>query len=126
MSSHMELRAMKTVVAGAVGANCGAANLTHWPRLLQGPITSQLLLGSHCCLLLGGTSPPRVAVSRDGYQLEHPWTLSTGLTGMHFVWTKGVWLRGVDPTSQVCRVLFCMGPPAKRCSGAKRRVKAEG
>ena len=26
---HSELRAMKTVVAGAVGANCGEANLTH-------------------------------------------------------------------------------------------------
>ena len=26
---HTELRAMKTVVAGAVGANCGEANLTH-------------------------------------------------------------------------------------------------
>ena len=29
MSWHIELRAMKTVVAGAVGANCGEANLTH-------------------------------------------------------------------------------------------------
>ena len=28
MSRHTELRAMKTVVAGAVGANCGEANLT--------------------------------------------------------------------------------------------------
>ena len=29
MSWHIELRAMKTVVAGAVGAHCGEANLTH-------------------------------------------------------------------------------------------------
>ena len=26
---HTEVRAMKTVVAGAVGANCAEANLTH-------------------------------------------------------------------------------------------------
>ena len=35
-----ELRAMKTVVAGAVGANCGEASLTH-----HGPPPYVLVLG---------------------------------------------------------------------------------
>ena len=36
---HTELRAMKTVVAGAVEANCGEANLTHCGHPTFEPLT---------------------------------------------------------------------------------------